>query len=1260
MKSSRCFSFSFRITTVMTMPIFFLLALALPVLAQSDADLSVRDSSLADAPRHLQGKGVNVMVEMEAAPAAVSYAAALKQAQAQADAAKNYALAHPKAKTSQAILRQKQSVQISSAAATQVKSVVSSLDSAQQTLVPRLTSPEVGGTVLFRVQRAYNGIAMVVSPDKIAAIAAMPGVKAVHPMHPKFATAAFSSVDFIGARSFWRFFLHGETIKVADIDSGLDYIHTNFGGPGSAGYGAVPNHTTAPNAYFPSAKVPGGFDFVGDTYDADPNSATYQPVPHPDPDPFDCGGHGTGTASLIAGFGVTNAGTTYTGSYNASAPAMATLAISPGIAPKALLYPLRVFGCGGSTDVVVQAIDYAMDPNADGNFSDHYDVINMSLGSNEGFADDPDDVAASNAASIGTLVCSAAGNAGDSYYIHSSPAAAPGTLGVAASFNDQNGYIYDATVTGNAPPAFAGQQDKSIYTTTSPHTSATGDVVYAIDADPASGSTHDGSAPLTNSGAVAGNIALVDRIPGQGSNASVNCQNAGAVGIIDIADNASGGNPFLLTTSPLLTKPMVVCSTAYGNAIKAAAAFDGNGVSTTTPKLNVTIAPNTTYPPTVVQGPNGPGSPAGPGSPDTLPTYTSRGPRLPDSAIKPDLTAPAEVTGVALTGTGNGVENFNGTSSATPHVSGFMALLRQLQPSWSVQELNALACCTATHDLFTTVGGVGGSQIGIGRIGAGRIDLTKASTANVVAYNGTDPNLIGVSFGVVETPADTSRTLTKNISVVNKSAVPVTYNVTYQNVVPLTGATVSFPTNSFTVNAGATFTVPVQLAVTGNQLKHAREASVTATLGGNSRQWLTETNGYAVFTPTGGSEPTIRVAVYAAPKPVSAMQVTNLDVVPASPLNTGSFTINLTGTPVNTGASLGNGFDILSLAKAVELQYQSDLVGTPNPPTDPNIIKYFGVTSDYQLRSVGAGKGGTRLVLGMEGFGNAATPDFASSDKEILIDSFSGTTAPGNPPITPGVPDGDPDYQIFLSSVTGAVNAYVAKVIDLHQGAITSQTFTNGLPAAAADTNIFNNSAVTIRVNASILQLLLGGTGPGTFDYAVVTFDRANQIVDFTPSVSYDIANPGFDLATSFNTSAKTQNPGALFEDFMYNDVPGNAITVNYNGTNFRNLGSLGVLVFHMHNGTGHHSDVVAFRKPTLSSFSPTNPHRGGFVTLTGSNYGPGTAVTFNNTPASSVNVITSNTISAQVAPTTPLGAGAVRVSNAAGSSVRGGLFVQP
>src|SRR6202030_2782371 len=101
---------------------------------------------------------------------------------------------------------------------------------------------------------------------------------------------------------------------------------------------------------------------------------------------------------------------------------------------------------------------------------------------------------------------------------------------------------------------------------------------------------------------------------------------------------------------------------------------------------------------------------------------------------------------------------------------------------------------------------------------------------------------------------------------------------------------------------------------------------------------------------------------------------------------TGSFPIGLSGAPVNTGASLGNGFDVLSLVKAFELQYAN-----PIASTDRNAIKYAGVTSAYKNRTVGSSTStqtaGTNIMFAAEKFGDAATPDFASSDTEIEIDT---------------------------------------------------------------------------------------------------------------------------------------------------------------------------------------------------------------------------------------------------------------------------------
>ena len=57
------------------------------------------------------------------------------------------------------------------------------------------------------------------------------------------------------------------------------------------------------------------------------------------------------------------------------------MTVGPGVAPKADLYAVRVFGCDGSTDVTVDAIEWAV--------ANDMDVINMSLGSPFGTKDDP-------------------------------------------------------------------------------------------------------------------------------------------------------------------------------------------------------------------------------------------------------------------------------------------------------------------------------------------------------------------------------------------------------------------------------------------------------------------------------------------------------------------------------------------------------------------------------------------------------------------------------------------------------------------------------------------------------------------------------------------------------------------------------------------------------------------------------------------------------------------------------------------------------
>jgi minor extracellular serine protease Vpr len=245
----------------------------------------------------------------------------------------------------------------------------------------------LGGKVLSSYQLVYNGVRVVMPAKSQNLLAAIPGVIAVHRLQV-FQQNNVHGVPLSGGPAVWGGVpgLRGEGIKIADIDTGIDYTHADFGGPGTvqAYNDALATDTAPPDPALvgPGApKVKGGTDLVGDDYNADPNSPDYQPIPHPDANPLDCAGHGTHTAGTMAGFGVLSNGHTYIGNYGTQTVQAHQWIVGPGMAPKADLYAVRVFGCAGSTDVVSDAIEWSVDNGMD--------VINMSLGSPFGGTDDP-------------------------------------------------------------------------------------------------------------------------------------------------------------------------------------------------------------------------------------------------------------------------------------------------------------------------------------------------------------------------------------------------------------------------------------------------------------------------------------------------------------------------------------------------------------------------------------------------------------------------------------------------------------------------------------------------------------------------------------------------------------------------------------------------------------------------------------------------------------------------------------------------------
>jgi hypothetical protein len=131
----------------------------------------------------------------------------------------------------------------------------------------------------------------------------------------------------------------------------------------------------------------------------------------------------------------------------------------------------------------------------------------------------------------------------------------------------------------NSPAAIAGVYavGAASFGPTIADSPVTGNIVRALDdANPTGPTTFDGCTALTNGGAIAGNIAMIDR----GTCGFVikvkNAQDAGATAVI-IADNAVGSPPpGLGGTDDTIVIPSVRITLADGNAIKAQL---GNGVN---------------------------------------------------------------------------------------------------------------------------------------------------------------------------------------------------------------------------------------------------------------------------------------------------------------------------------------------------------------------------------------------------------------------------------------------------------------------------------------------------------------------------------------------------------------------------------------------------------------------------------------------------------------------------------------------------------
>lgn len=264
----------------------------------------------------------------------------------------------------------------------QVNAYAEELQTRQQQALDSLKQQGIEVKVRRQYSYLFNGLAVSTKLGNAERIEKLPQVKGVYPDYERWATLD-ESVPLIGAPQVWEMrdasgqAVTGRGIRVAIIDTGIDYTHSDLGG----GFG-------------PGYKVVGGYDFVNDDFD-----------------PVDDDGHGTHVAGIVAANGRLK-----------------------GVAPDAQLLAYKVLNAqgGGYISDIIAAIERATNPDGNPTTDDAVDVINLSLGG-PGDPDDPDSQAVDAAVDLGVVVVVAAGNDGPGYQSVGAPGVARKALTVGAS-----------------------------------------------------------------------------------------------------------------------------------------------------------------------------------------------------------------------------------------------------------------------------------------------------------------------------------------------------------------------------------------------------------------------------------------------------------------------------------------------------------------------------------------------------------------------------------------------------------------------------------------------------------------------------------------------------------------------------------------------------------------------------------------------------------------------------------------------------------
>ena len=623
------------------------------------------------------------------------------------------------------------------------------LQSEQKDFESAAASVSTAIRVRAELRKLANAVVIEAPAQAIGLISSLPAVRKME-LSKTYHTVLDKSVPLIGAPAVWNMAggsaSAGKGVKIAILDTGIDISNPLFA---DAGFTA-----------------PAGFP-IGDPSQVNNKVIVAKAFLPSDSSAADQNGHGTNVAGIAAG------------DFNTETP----LGPVSGVAPGAFLGNYRVLSASGS------GFDFLIAQGLEEAVSDGFDIASLSLGATAGSTLGVLDTAVENAVSAGMVVVVAAGNDGDTGEMSiDSPGVAPHAITVAAS---SNGHVIGPTVEVVAPGPVSSDLQKIESTqgqTCGLDFPAVIGPLSLIDEANFDKKKRACKANKLPPGSMTGQIALIQRGICNFSDKINNVAAVGAVGAIiynkDISEGVDGGDNLIFMDVTGTSIPSVFVTRTQGLALKTWIKAH--------PTAQVEINAAGEF-----------GEPS-----DILGSFSSRGPTT-MGLLKPDLAAPGVniYSGAIKTCNSDGVSDpsgflaISGTSQATPHVTGSAALLKQLHPDWTPDQIKSALVNAADGTVFTSTDET--ARAGVLDVGTGRVNVAGAASIDALFSPSS------ISFGIDKTKQAVS--MTANLQITSLFAGQNAFSVTIGQSNPDPGLTVTSSSSSVSLAKGDSTTLTITL-----------------------------------------------------------------------------------------------------------------------------------------------------------------------------------------------------------------------------------------------------------------------------------------------------------------------------------------------------------------------------------------------------------------------------------------------------------------